>query len=578
MITSLKTLYNSDKTSLDKFFKDEVVISEKLSTCRILFENKNGELIFYKKDYTKIDKIERSLNTIWEDALIEIPILCENVEIPEGYIFGVSYYPNTRTNIIPYEKIDKYILTDISKRTKKISRNLSENIVAEWSLKLHMGLPPVIYKGVLNEEQKQLLINYANKNFEFIKENDFSTFISENIATTYSKQSLIEGIIIKSYDKTVQLKSYEFELLSESYIKESDNKYIYDIIILYLNNYLKEHKLSFNKTSDNEQNYINIVCDIFNGFINNNKSSLISLNESLVKPKTYGDPIIHSNRFISNKDTLNLLNTPLYESLFYIMLNALRKTKKPNSIGVLSESDVINFNNQVEIIKNILNEENVIIKDISTKREITDIDNMKLIGSIHNTFDVKIKNNNTGLQQCILYVCDILTFTNSQLRNIEIFYNQFNLPVILLGLSFSKCVEGKRYFMSDNLIKAQLDILKETYPFIEKSMLLSEFNLKHIFEICRPEFEPVQMICDNNSLISDFKNQLFFEDKVLGGRINTAEYFDIIYTENFDKHNALRALEDGNVLLFKNITPPVINNLFNVFLAEYKVWTGQILK
>ncbi|MEG1142337.1 MAG: hypothetical protein RSE41_07840, partial [Clostridia bacterium] len=241
MITTIKKLYDNNKEYLDSFFNNEIIISEKLSTFRILFENKNNKLIFYKKDYSVINKIERSLNNIWEDALLEIPILCENVNIPEGYIFGVSYSPRNISHIIPYNNIDKYILTDISRKNdKKIISSLSEDLVAEWSIKLNMGLPPVLYKGILTEEQKQLLIHYSLKNFEFIKENNFVDFFCNNFTNLYSKEKLVEGIILKSKDKIIQIKSHEFELLKESYDNKDNNRYLYDFVILYINNYLKE--------------------------------------------------------------------------------------------------------------------------------------------------------------------------------------------------------------------------------------------------------------------------------------------------------------------------------------------------
>ena len=99
-------------TSLD----NEVTILEKLDTFRIMFEQNDGKLIFYKKDNTPITLIERTLNNIWEAALIEIPTIISETKLPEGIRFGVAYTPVERPLRIPYTNLPRYILTDMSKR------------------------------------------------------------------------------------------------------------------------------------------------------------------------------------------------------------------------------------------------------------------------------------------------------------------------------------------------------------------------------------------------------------------------------------------------------------------------------
>jgi len=98
--------------SLDK----EVIITEKLDVFRIMFEQKDNQLKFYKSDNTEIDIITRTLDNIWESALIEIPTIIGNTKLPEGIRFGVAYTPVERPLRIPYTNLPRYILTDMSKR------------------------------------------------------------------------------------------------------------------------------------------------------------------------------------------------------------------------------------------------------------------------------------------------------------------------------------------------------------------------------------------------------------------------------------------------------------------------------
>jgi len=65
MLNTIKTtLKKRGSEYVNKFLSEEVTITEKLDTYRILFENKNGELNFYKKDNSDLNLIERVLTNI----------------------------------------------------------------------------------------------------------------------------------------------------------------------------------------------------------------------------------------------------------------------------------------------------------------------------------------------------------------------------------------------------------------------------------------------------------------------------------------------------------------------------------
>ena len=73
--TIASVLNKRGQSYVDKLLNDEVVITEKLDTFRILFEKINGEVKFFKKNNAEITLIERTLNDVWEQALLELPTL-----------------------------------------------------------------------------------------------------------------------------------------------------------------------------------------------------------------------------------------------------------------------------------------------------------------------------------------------------------------------------------------------------------------------------------------------------------------------------------------------------------------------
>ena len=162
--TIAQVLEKKGQSYVEKILSEEVVITEKLDTFRILFEMNKGKLTFYKKDNTPITLIERTLNDIWESALIELPTLIGNIQLPEGIRFGVAYTPVERPLRIPYTNLPRYILTDMTKRKNdKVIESYDYNEITEWAGMLCMGRPPIIFKGKLNEEQKRILIAYDTK-------------------------------------------------------------------------------------------------------------------------------------------------------------------------------------------------------------------------------------------------------------------------------------------------------------------------------------------------------------------------------------------------------------------------------
>jgi len=185
--TLAKALEKRGSEFVEKLLREEVVITEKIDTFRLLFEKKGDTILFYKKDNTPITLVERVLTDIYEDALLEIPIITKDVKIPEGYIFGLYYTPIERPLRIPYSKLPKYILTDITRRNEnnKVVESLDYESIREWAATLCMGRPPVLFEGKLSDIQKKTLLMYDTKQYDG-ELMTFSEMIERIFHTSYS--------------------------------------------------------------------------------------------------------------------------------------------------------------------------------------------------------------------------------------------------------------------------------------------------------------------------------------------------------------------------------------------------------
>ena len=573
---------------VDSLLSENVVITESIDTFRLIFEKKNDEIIFYKKDNTPINLVERVLSDIYEDALLEIPLITKDIQIPEGYHFGIYYTPVERPLRIPYSKLPKYILTDVTIRDDKhkVVESLSYGVVKEWAASLCMGRPPIIFEGKLSDLQRSALLMYDKKQYDG-ETSTFPEMIDNIFGSSYSKEDIIEGIIIKSGDKLTKVISYEFELLNEAYEKENESRDFYDIIISDLNEFLTSYNIPILEADNKDELYVNIICNIFNEYC---KERMVNENidEKYLTPPQFGYAGKLNKRLLKNEETRELVDkAPLYEALFKVFLSSFRKYKKP--YGLLTETIIEKFNGYVTLINGYVNKfekldtlnearsENIVV-DAFKKRNPTDVDNMRVIASIQKAFEPRIKDVVRGAKPCAVYVTTFEPFTNSQMANVMRINQMWNAPVIVCSVSNKYKIAGTDFHASDDLIKAQMTaLLNDDNKLIPGFALLVSWNITEIFEYCRPDYEPVVIITDSGKK-SEMTLQLFFEEEIMGGRINVAENFNIGELENEDRLASFRAIEDNNYSLFNELTPKCIHNVMDNVFSEYRLWSGQILK
>ena len=136
---------------VDELLNSDLIITEKLDIYRVLFDKHGDHLVFFKKDNTELNLIERTLTNVWEDAIIELSTIIGDIMLPEGLRFGVAYTPVERPIRIPYSKIPKYVLTDITlRKNNKVVEVYEYDEVNQWAATLGLGRPPIIFSGNLN--------------------------------------------------------------------------------------------------------------------------------------------------------------------------------------------------------------------------------------------------------------------------------------------------------------------------------------------------------------------------------------------------------------------------------------------
>lgn len=578
MINSVSTAANIKGS--DNIIDGIVTITEKLDVFRFIFEKTNEGVKFYKKDNSPINIIERTLTDMWEDAIYDITECVNGVDIPEGYMFGVGYKPVDRPLRIPYPNLPKYVLTDISTKGKRGKKILSDEIVNEWASKLNLGRPPIIFKGELDDMQKSVLIAYDKRDFEQIKQVDFSSIIESLIGDTYSKGHLLEGIVISNeHGKPLQIESHEFNLLKESYNKMQPNKVLYDMVMIHMSKHLDSQIINESDLSG-DYKYMQVVCGIFNDFIENN-NIISGINESDLSPVHFGYKGRLNRTWIKNYKTLEYLDeSSINESLFKIFLNALRKPKRTNDL--INENVSSNINNFVSLLMESCyglceeQSDNFLVREVGERRTASDMDNMKVISSMQLAFNTDSKEITKGAETVIVFVSNFSPLTVSEYVVMEQLHSQYNANIVLCHYNTSNSLTSEEYVISDNLVNAQMKSLVDNVYFITDHIQLDNDSLTEIFSKCRPKYEPILMCCTNNSA-SDYINQLYFNEQIKGGKIGVFDNFNIIEQPNQDHITVRQIIENEDAVEFKNYTPKCIHWLWNNISNEYKIWMGSLL-
>jgi hypothetical protein len=579
---------------LNQLLNDEIVITEKLDTYRILFENVKGELKFSKKDNTELSLVERVLTNIWEDAIIELSIILHEQELPEGIAFGVAYTPVNKPIRLNYEKLPKYVLTDVTKRnpeTKKVLESYDYDEVTAWAEKLSLGRPPVIFKGKLLSEQREKLIEYGKGNYEDHEK------IEDIIGKSYSDSSVIEGVIIKSVDQLFQIQTYEFQILNEAYERTESSRDFYDLTLLRINSFMDNYNYPQLREGSSDELYLELICDIFNNYC---KSGNISedVDPKYLNPPSYGYAGDLNLLLLNNHDTIKILErgNKIHESVFKIMLSSFRKYKKP--YGLLSDSHVQKFNTYVYFINEKINgpdlvntptvelitegkieeaSDNVVVKAVEDRIK-TDIDNMKIIASVQKAFKPIAPKLVKGKDPCVIYLTEAQPFTNSQKENIENLSRVWKAPVIIGFVKGHMRLDGEKFHLSDQVKRAQLEAFADANQKIVPAYFsIDSWDLVEIFQYARPKYEPIAVITDKDKK-SELSLQLYFEEQVMGGRIGVEKDFNIGEMDNRDKLTAFRTIEDGLFYSFKELTPQPIWGFFDMMTSEYKEWSGSVPK
>jgi len=254
------------------------------------------------------------------------------------------------------------ILTSIWKKNK-FDYTIEE--LEEYSNLFDTEYLPVIFKGELNEEQKeaiQYFLSTSEDDLEFIfGEKNFTYFFYKLLNPSSKNSFLMDNDFQDNLEKLViriNGGDRRFQLLNPLYSKLIDSNSteyveIYSLILLNFLDYcqlinLDDIPLKGDRT---DMLYINMICKLFNMYMANAKDDLSNFDFQI--PKFFDKDKFKINiNILPNKLTKEYLKEDSrYEYVFKVILGSFNKVRK-KPIGVFTDRTLVLFNNFVTNISN----------------------------------------------------------------------------------------------------------------------------------------------------------------------------------------------------------------------------------
>lgn len=354
-----------DELNQEQFFKlfedVEVEVVEKLDGSNFSFEyDYNYNLIFYKGK-NKIDIIDRTLISYYEQPISFIE--SQHVElykrITPNMRFCFQYFGSTNPHTIKYDRLpaNNLILTHLHHTTStgKITNTIDLPKTLKYlssMIRVECLLPQ--YTGAISKDVLLKIIELRNS--DLLMHDVFRLLNVNERPLCTNVTSPIEDIIFK-----LKFKASPQLLINLGKKKHDNSKRLNDdineLVILDFLEYI-QHKdiLSFNNTGTTySERYLNLISALFISYVTEHESKIKNI--TIPQASFSEDAAFRLNyKFLSDEliSTITDSTDHIYELLFKIILGSFRKSRNLNKATYLmNDKRIEEFNNIVHIIREI---------------------------------------------------------------------------------------------------------------------------------------------------------------------------------------------------------------------------------
>ena len=601
MVTFQELINNRGDEFINRLFTLPVTVYEKLDASQFSFEcDADGNFSFYKQDQnTPISKIDITLSQYYNNAIKHFQNLSlDKIKIvPLNWRFCCEYFIDKNPVYISYDKMPQNGLVliniiDNSGNGKKVLDN--KELLEEWADFLDIENPPLIFQGLLSEQQKNKIMEFVRTPNDKLKEKfETNSFIRHLLSILHPERStsflrdsdrgLIEGVVFRFGNEAENFTAKILDPIFYSRKIENNTKKsslpsdIYWLTLLDIVEYLQGVNISNYKIEGetSEERYLSLICNIFNDFIQKYGSKYKDVDFEL--PKFMQKEAFKVGlEYIPNKQTSKLImSEESWQNVFKVILAAFRKRKK--GTNQFFTDYVLNcFNSIVQEISSLCsspvneaddNEIGILtfdemkrygkIYDVTESEDSVEVKNKEISKKLIKQFKV-LSDDGQKYKRELTKICAIVDsfeiFTNEHLKKIEDIQAKYNHKVVLVNIRTT-------YNLTQEEVQVRMlnSIEREYNTLIQDVVNVRNGDISEILSVLLSKgYEPENIIVQN-------KDKDYFEKQAESSDLHGTEISIMTLDKDPDYKKLYNYIMNDLWSDFRKHVPVVVLNYFEAF-------------
>lgn len=592
-INHLKEVFDKrGEEFLNNLLNNYVIINEKMDgTFFGVKKDKGSDKFRYFKKSGEISYVDRVLMKYYNAAIAHferLPIE-KRQRIPSNFYFGFEYLTNHDNLSSGYDRLPKNQLTLSYIHRLDDSGNPIETFqtkldLDKWADFLDVERSPIIFEGMLNDDQKTAIMDFVYSPFEDLynkfKTTSFTkyviTLLNPEQKSSYLKKDLsgnIEGIVFRFYNekeenpeaKTFLAKLVDpiFQKRNKEHIEKRENKsndYIW-LIVIDLMNFIETYdskdikEYSGSESDSYDVRYVKVINSIFKDFIKefSYKYEGIELQvpeylnraEFEIDSNLIGDPEVNS--IIKSNET--------YKEIYRIFLNFFRRPRKKTSSSFFTKDLLEQLNLQINKIKSIIMGDEIYEGLFPSFNEF--------VGSSGESYLISeedFSKKSPKPTKVNLLIGSFQPVNMGHIKAANKLHSANGFPVIFIAIK-GKTNTPKAPF-STNVLKILLAKVQQEYSeIIESTKVISMGQIEDIISELRPQYEPI-LWGTSEKRLKDYVLQLDYIKK-RDIQLSISSDFKLVELPVFQKADeVIESIAKSDFQEFKKLVPKSITSEF----------------
>lgn len=569
---------------LNNLLNNYVIINKKTEgTFFGMRKDKQTDSFKYFKKAGEITYVDRMLMKYYNPAISHFEKLSKEKRqrIPSNFYFGFEY--STRKDSSSNNNIVLSYIHRLGEDGKPVETFQSKNDLEKWAYYLEVENPPIIFEGMLDDDQKTKILEFVYSPFEELVEKFKTTSFSKYIISMLSEEDSeqdhdVSSIIFRFYDENdenpkpsaflAKMVDPLFQEATMSNKKESNKKssdYIW-LIVIDLMNHIEmfnedELRSMCDGITDYDSKYVCLMNNIFKKFISSYEYKydglMLDIPDYLRREEFDIDYSL-----IEDQEVLSLIKeNETYREIYRILINFFRKVRRKSSASFFTEELMSQLNIQVGKIKRIIMGDVLYEGLFPSFNEYigADLTDNVYVGEQESL--AKSKKTKVDSTKVNLLIGRFQPINNGHIKAAEDMYNKNGLPCVFVSV-MPKSINS---LFTEKSVNIMLKKVQQEYSNIIKDVkIVSDSSIKSILKSIAPTYEPM-LWGSGSSKIKDYALQLeYIKKKNVPLRISD-ELKLVEIPSYYKSKDVISAIDNLDFNKFKEMVPnSIASEFFNL--------------